>query len=321
MSSDSDILPQIANLLASYYGKAYGALLATGMAAIEYALYRLQVTSGAHVLVPDNCCHTVPAAVCRVGAVPVFVATDRSLLLTPQMVARSLTDKTAAVIAVHQYGLPCPIKEIRAVLPSHIAVIEDAAQVFGHLAQGTGAGLFADMVVSSFGPHKPLSMGGGGGVFGDHADLVGAIQQSRLAMREGSELPYSYEMHPAGVLDYQQAITNAYERILARRKLVEDISNILQKIGFEIWQGRQGDAPCWHRLPIWATTPALRHAALTSSMATNVVQESHRIDTADLPMFAGKSIPRLILNIEKPFLLQLDNEADVYAWLQDFENK
>jgi dTDP-4-amino-4,6-dideoxygalactose transaminase len=147
--------------LGAQYGRTYGALTASGASAIEAALRHLGVTAGAEVILPDTGCYKIGAAVLREGAVPVFTAVGPGLVLSADAVAVAVTSRTRCVVAVHQYGLPCPVADLRTALPDGVKIIEDAAQSWDTLAEGRPVGRDGDVVVASFGRTKPVPLGAG----------------------------------------------------------------------------------------------------------------------------------------------------------------
>ncbi|WP_425576169.1 DegT/DnrJ/EryC1/StrS family aminotransferase, partial [Streptomyces axinellae] len=48
--------------------------------------------------------------------------------------------RTRAVVAVHQYGLPCDVAGIKAAVGPDVVVIEDVAQTWGSTVNGVPAG-------------------------------------------------------------------------------------------------------------------------------------------------------------------------------------
>jgi perosamine synthetase len=68
----------------------------------------------------------------------VFVDIDRdTLTLDPEKVARSITPKTKAILAVDIYGYPCKADLMRKIADEHgLLLIQDCAQSFGAYFQG-----------------------------------------------------------------------------------------------------------------------------------------------------------------------------------------
>src|SRR5947208_4299167 len=82
-------------------GATYAVAVANGTAALRCALAALGVGYGDEVVVPAFTFIATVNAVVAAGAVPVFAEVDDTLNIDPDDLAHQITDKTAAVIAVH----------------------------------------------------------------------------------------------------------------------------------------------------------------------------------------------------------------------------
>ena len=306
-------LVRSSRVLAPYYGKTHGALVASGMAAIEVALAWLGILPGDEIIVPNNCCHHVPAAVARMQGIPVFAGTDGSLQLDPFDVPRRLTPRTRALIAVHQYGLPCPVAKVAAHAPCDLPIIEDAAQSFELKSMGSPIGRHSQVVVTSFGQTKPLNLGGGGAVFVNDPSIETIMRRNAQDDREGEVLPFSCIMHPNILRNLKSKILRAQARVRNRREVAEELVARFTRFGCEVWSGRAGDEPSWHRLPI-LTVPSLAPCISSApALIANIAHHSHAVKCSDLPMFrrflrsppGTETTPRILLRIDDPNLARL----------------
>jgi len=316
LDTETTLLGSAARKLAPYYGKLYGTLTATGMAALEISLEWVGVVPNDEVIVPIDCCYLIPAAVRRLRAVPVFAAIDQHLTLDPMRLYKVINDKTRTVITVHHLGLPCPIQLVREAVPSHIPIIEDAAQAFALFSMYQPIGTFAEIVVTSMGARKPLSLGGGGGIFTEQPSIVSAMERHGKIAREGDRLPHSAALHPRAVEDLDSQLKLAQKRISLRRDIVSTLSKILEGIGFDVWKGRMGDQPSWHRLPVWPRTMEIRQRALASPAAERVVQTPHKIPVFKLPLFLKNSRIDYSSMLPKPLLIRLDDPESLEIWIK-----
>ncbi len=92
---------------AAYCGTAHCVGLASGTVALQLGLSALGIGAGDEVIVPANTFFATAEAVLAVGAKPVFIDVDPStLLMTAAAVESAITQRTAAVVAVHLYGQP-----------------------------------------------------------------------------------------------------------------------------------------------------------------------------------------------------------------------
>jgi dTDP-4-amino-4,6-dideoxygalactose transaminase len=140
------------------------------------------------------------------GAQPVFCDVDPdTLALTPETVLRVLTPKTKAVMVVHFGGLAVDVSAIRAVLPPHIAIIEDAAHAFGAFyPDGRAVGASGNLVCFSFYANKNLSTAEGGAIaLGDPmlAERLRSIRQHGLPANAWMRFSHPQEMPPHELLE------------------------------------------------------------------------------------------------------------------------
>lgn len=153
-----------------------------GTDAIELALRGLGLDGrpGAEVVIPANTFVATAEAVVRAGGVPVLADCTEDFLLDPAEVARRVTRRTAAVIAVDLYGQLSAIEEIAVAAGPDVAIVEDAAQSQGATRFGQAAGSFGRVAATSFYPGKNLgAYGDGGAVLTADAEIDTRIRALR----------------------------------------------------------------------------------------------------------------------------------------------
>ncbi|HVM95784.1 MAG TPA: DegT/DnrJ/EryC1/StrS family aminotransferase [Candidatus Acidoferrales bacterium] len=151
--------------------------VANGTDALSLALRALEIGPGDAVAVPAFTFAATGEAVCHVGARPVFVDIDRRTgNIDPQSLRETLQSTAVrAVIPVHLYGQPAPMRDVLDIAQQHgAAVIEDAAQAHGARYHGRRAGSLGALACFSFYPTKNL------GALGD----AGAITTSDAFLAE-----------------------------------------------------------------------------------------------------------------------------------------
>lgn len=154
---------RFADAVKDYLGLPYALPVSRGRVAIELALRAMGLTAKDDVVLPSYTCQTVLEAVLRVGARPVFADVAYDLHLTPECVKDAITPKTRCVIVPHLFDKTAPINEIEVMLNgTRIALIDDAAQMFGSRCSGRLIGTFGDCGIVSCGPGKALAGPAGG---------------------------------------------------------------------------------------------------------------------------------------------------------------
>lgn len=148
---------------AEYVEADHAVGVGNGTDALMIALRAAGVEAGDDVVVPSFTFYATAEAVLTIGANPVFCDVDPlTLNVSAATVAAALTRKTTAVIAVHLFGLPAPIGELRPLAVEYgFKIVEDAAQAVGATLDGRPAGSLGDVASFSFFPSKNL------GAFGD----------------------------------------------------------------------------------------------------------------------------------------------------------
>ena len=149
--------------------------------ALHLALVVAGVRPGDEVVVPSFSFIATANAAVYVGATPVFADVDPVTgNLTAETVSAAMTDRTRAVIAVDQGGVPVDLDAIRAVCdPRGVVVVEDAACAAGSTYRGRPVGAGAEIAAWSFHPRKILTTGEGGMITTSRADWADRARRLR----------------------------------------------------------------------------------------------------------------------------------------------
>jgi dTDP-4-amino-4,6-dideoxygalactose transaminase len=159
-----------------------------GRSALTLALriFRQARPGADEVIVPAYVCPSVVAAVAETGLRVVPVDIDSNLNLSAEAAQKSISGKTLAVIAVHMYGCPAPIREIDAVCRERgVFLIDDSAQVVGVSIGGQPLGTFGDIGIVSFSQSKSIVTGdhnAGGLLVVNNRDLEKDVANSYRAL-------------------------------------------------------------------------------------------------------------------------------------------
>ena len=166
---------------AAWVGARYAVSFSSGTAALHGAAFAAGLGPGDEAITtPLTFCATANCVLYQ-GATPIFadVCTD-TLNLDPREVARKLSPRTKAIVAVDYSGHPAELDELRRIAESAGAVlIEDACHALGAEYCGKRVGGLADMTVFSFHPVKHLTTGEGGMVTTDDLRLAETLRRFR----------------------------------------------------------------------------------------------------------------------------------------------
>ena len=167
---------------ANYLGCKYAVGVANGTDGLILAMKALRIGPGDEVITTPFTSIPTVSAIIATGATPVFVDIDpQTFLIDIDQIPRFITPRTKAVTPVHIFGNVVDIERLRSLVPSHIPIIEDAAQAHGSKLNGKQAGSMGDMGVFSFYPTKNLGgYGDGGAVVTNDTHLAEKIKLLRM---------------------------------------------------------------------------------------------------------------------------------------------
>jgi dTDP-4-amino-4,6-dideoxygalactose transaminase len=174
--ADGPTVREFEAAFADHCGAPHAVAVANGTAALVAALRGLGVGPGDAVVTTPLSFVATANAVRLCGATPVFADVDpETYNLDPEAVHARVEarDDVVAVLAVHLYGLPAAMDDLRAVADDHgLALVEDAAQAHGATHRGDPVGSLGDVACFSFYPTKNMTTGEGGMVLADDESVA-----------------------------------------------------------------------------------------------------------------------------------------------------
>ena len=158
---------------AEYLGMKYATSVSNGTVALHVALLALGIGVDDEVIVPTFTYISSVNAITYTGAKPVFVNSDPlHWQMSLEDTKNKITPKTKAIMAVHLYGHPCEISELKKIADEHtLFLIEDTAEALGSEYNGKKVGTFGDISTFSFFGNKTITTGEGGMVVTNDAEL------------------------------------------------------------------------------------------------------------------------------------------------------
>lgn len=192
---------KLIDTVCSYLGVKYALPTHCCTLALHLAAASLGLKAGDEVIVTDHSWVATAYTITYTGAQCVFVDIDpQTLCIDPAAIEAAVTDKTKAIMLVHNFGLPADMDAIMAIAKKHqLKVIEDAAPAMGSLYKGQKVGTFGDIACFSFQGAK-IAVTGEGGVLVtnnkelfDRATLLASMGRTdRVAPFWSDELGYQY---------------------------------------------------------------------------------------------------------------------------------
>lgn len=182
--------------------------LSSGTAAIHLGLVLLGVKAGDEVICQSMTFSASANPILYQGALPVFVDSEPDTWnLSPLALEQAIKDriskgkKPKAIIAVHLYGVPYKVEEIRTIADQYeIPILEDSAEALGSSYKGQRCGTFGDISILSFNGNKIITTSGGGAIvtktkeLKDKAVFFATQSRDEAPHYQHSEIGYNYRM-------------------------------------------------------------------------------------------------------------------------------
>jgi len=165
------------NKLSAQTGGLHAVCVGSGLGALRLALGGLGVGKGDAVIVPAFSCVALANAVLALGATPVPADIQPgNWTIDPASVRSLLSRRTKAILAVHTFGMPAPVRELK---EFGVPVIEDCAHAFGILSDNVPLGTLGDAAILSFYATKLLGAGEGGAVLTRDVEIADFVRGAR----------------------------------------------------------------------------------------------------------------------------------------------
>ena len=159
------------DLLEKYLGNDLHVLaLNSGTSAIHLGLVLLGVQAGDEIICQTMTFVASANPILCQGATPIFIDSESlTWNICPIALEKAILDrlskekKPKAIIAVHSYGTPYQVDEVKRIADFYnIPVLEDCAEALGSKYKGLPCGSFGDLSVMSFNGNKIITSSNGG---------------------------------------------------------------------------------------------------------------------------------------------------------------
>jgi len=189
---------------AEFVGAPFACAVSSCTTALHLALLTVGVRPGDEVITVSHSFIATANAIRYCGGVPVFVDIQpRTFNIDPALVGDAITERTRAILCVHQMGMPCDLKAIVEIARARsLPVVEDAACAIGSEIRWQGSWETigrprGDIACFSFHPRKLITTGDGGMITTANKDFD---RQFRLRRQHGMDVPGSVKYDARQVL-------------------------------------------------------------------------------------------------------------------------
>lgn len=306
-------VPAFERAVASQVGARHAVAVSSGTAALHAAAFAAGVGPGDEVVVPAITFAASANAACYLGGTPVFADVRADTLnVDPDDVARRMTERTRALVAVDYAGQPADLDRLGALARERgLPLIEDAAHALGAEYRGRRVGGIADLTTFSFHPVKHVAAGEGGLVATDDGAMAARLRRFRnhgleteFRERDASGLVYS----PMVDLGYNYRITDLQCALaLSQMSRLESGLKRREEIA-QRYRAELGALPglalpavelhvrhAWHIFPVLLDLDRLtvdRRAVLAALRAENIGAAVHYVPVYWHPYYQARGYPR-----------------------------
>jgi len=259
--------------VSSFVNAKYTVAVNSGTAALQAALYALDIKHGDEVLIPSFTFVATANAVVSIGAKPIFVdILKENYTMDPDDLQKKITKNTKTIIPVHLYGNVAYLDRISEIAKKfNIPIIEDSAQSLGSTFKGKHTGTFFEMGCFSMYPAKVMTAGEGGFIVTNNKKL-----RDKLLMIRNHGMVKGYDTRILGLNlrlpEINAAIATVQMKKLPnflkiRQKNAELLSKLLSKSNLNLPQQRKNEKVNWY---LYTITTSKRNILLRKLNAKGI---------------------------------------------------
>ena len=148
----------------AYYGVKHAVSMNSATSGLYAAIGALGLGYGDEVIVSPYTMSACATCALVYGAIPIFAdVCPETGSLDPAAIEAQITERTRAIVVVHQFGIPADMDAILALAKKrHLKIVEDCAQAHGARYRGRYVGTMGDIGVFSLNVNKTIQVGEGG---------------------------------------------------------------------------------------------------------------------------------------------------------------
>jgi dTDP-4-amino-4,6-dideoxygalactose transaminase len=223
---------------ADYIGTKYAVAVSNCTTALHLSMVIAGIKEGDEVICPSMSYIATANCITYVGAKPVFAEVNNEYNLDIDDVTKKITNKTKAILIVHQIGMPADIDAFKKLCKSkNIKLIEDAACAIGSEYKGEKIGSHSELVCFSFHPRKIITTGDGGIITTNRKDYYERLkilrkhamsvndrarhESNKIIFEDHLEIGYNYRLTDIQASVGIEQLKKLDKIVLERREIAE----------------------------------------------------------------------------------------------------
>lgn len=202
ISTNGQNVDELEKMVCEYAGCDYAVALSAGTMALHMALKLTGVKPGDRVFCSDMTFAATANPICYEKCEPIFIDSEyETWNMDPKALERAFEKypDVKVVMAVHLYGVPAKLDEIKAICEKHGAIlIEDAAESLGATYKGQQTGTFGEYNAISFNGNKIITCSSGGMLLTNDKEAADKVKKWSTQSKENApwyqheEIGYNY---------------------------------------------------------------------------------------------------------------------------------
>ncbi len=193
--------------VAEYTGTKHAVAVNSGTSGLHLCVRALRLKAGDEVITTPFSFVASANVLLYEKVVPVFVDIDSTTLnIDESKIEAAITAKTKAIMVVHVFGRPSPMREIMEIANRYnLKVIEDACEAIGAEYENRRAGNIGNAGVFAFYPNKQITTGEGG-IIVTNDDSV--AEHAKMLRNQGRDTSSDWFEHTALGYNYRLSDIN-----------------------------------------------------------------------------------------------------------------
>lgn len=297
ISSKGEYITLFEKKFAEYIGVKYATTFSNGTCAIHLAIALLGIGYGDEVILPTLTFIASANSVVNNGATPVFVDVGYDWQINPDETRKKITKKTKAIMAVHLYGFPCNLDELKRICKEHkLYLVEDCAEALGSKYKGKYLGNFGDLATFSFYGNKTITTGEGGMLVTNNYKFFDKAKKMKSHGAVGKDDYYfvstgfNFRMNNLSAAIGLAQLENIKKIMTLKRSIEKKYRKLLDSAPVDFYPSKNSDNNCYWMVTILVENKRYRDSLRKFLKINGIETRPFFYPLHTLPMFKNKGL-------------------------------